>query len=144
LAYTSARQLTLLGIPLFFYTQILIKDSAMNNNISVMDILGDCEVVAEYLTQVLNNSGYEVIRSFDLQRAREVHTSCACSYHGTADCNCQLIILLVYLQTEQPRTLVLHGKNGVSHLGWGDELSPQDESMMLSMFKEVAAMIASS
>ena len=104
----------------------------------------NCEIVSMYLTQELNKAGYQVIRSFDLQSAREVHTSCVCAHHGTTVCDCQMIVLLVYLPSGEPHTLIVHGRDGTSHLGWGNEPSAQDEKIMLTIFKDVFAQINNS
>jgi hypothetical protein len=116
----------------------------MNQYTSSLSIPGDCEIVSMHLTQKLNNAGFQVIRSFDLQRAREVHTSCVCARHGTTECDCQLIVLLVYLPTGEPQTLIVHGQGGTSHLGWGEEIPEQDKNTMLSIFKEVFAQVNNS
>ena len=116
----------------------------MNQNAYSLSIPGDCEIVSMHLTQKLNNAGFQVIRSFDLQRAREVHPSCVCAHHGTTECDCQLIVLLVYLPNGEPQTLVVHGQGGTSHLGWGEEIPEQDKNTMLSIFNEVFAQVNSS
>ena len=45
----------------------------MNQHNFILSIIGDCEIVSMHLTHALNKAGLQVIRSFDLQSAREVH-----------------------------------------------------------------------
>lgn len=60
----------------------------------------------------LEGAGLRVYRSFDLRSARAVDNSCACPYHGTEACDCQMVVLLVYEGQGTPATLVLHGHQG--------------------------------
>lgn len=65
--------------------------------------------VQERLTQ----AGLRVVQTFDLQIARLAHPDCACPNHGTDQCSCQLVVLLVYAkQEEDAATLVIHGQDG--------------------------------
>lgn len=69
--------------------------------------VGD-EAVAT-VTDVLNESGLRVITSFDSQLVR---TPASCPHHGTAVCDCQVVILLIYDKDGQPATLLAHGQDG--------------------------------
>lgn len=60
----------------------------------------------------LEDSGLQVVRSFDLRVARSVHANCACPHHGTEQCDCQMVVLLIYDQQKPPLTLVVHGHDG--------------------------------
>ncbi|MCF6278306.1 MAG: hypothetical protein L3J16_06115 [Anaerolineales bacterium] len=113
----------------------------MSQNTSSVNIPGDCEIVSTYLTQSLKDAGYQVIRSFDLQRARSVHIGCACPHHGNAECSCQMIILLVYLPDGNPHTLIAHGHDGVTRLGWDETLSEEEEASLFAVVKKVFTQI---
>ena len=56
----------------------------------------------------LETAGLRVIRTFDLQEARLVQSDCPCPHHGTAECNCQMSILLVYQGEQPPASLLIH------------------------------------
>ena len=73
-----------------------------------------CDQVLSWINQQLVNAGFRVVQTFDLQVARSAHPDCPCPHHGTAECNCQMVILLVYGKQEDPATLVLHGQDGRS------------------------------
>lgn len=60
----------------------------------------------------LMGAGFRVVPTFDLQVARGAHPDCSCPHHGTAECNCQLVVLLIYGKHEDPATLVIHGQDG--------------------------------
>jgi hypothetical protein len=60
----------------------------------------------------LSREGLRILRTFDLQAARDHLAGYACPHHGAQDCDCQMIVVLVYGQAVQPVTLVLHGSDG--------------------------------
>jgi hypothetical protein len=62
----------------------------------------------------LEQSGFQPVRTFDLQAARLAHLDCPCPHHGTAQCNCQMVVLLVYKADYPPATLVIHGSDETS------------------------------
>ena len=124
MAYQEMRHLTLLGCPEPVYT------CGMSQNTSHLSIPGDCEVVSRILTRSLEIAGYQVILSFDLQRARAVHTPCVCPHHGNAECDCQMIVLLVYLSDGKPYPLLIHGRDRVTRIDWGEAL-PENEAIAL-------------
>jgi hypothetical protein len=91
----------------------------------------DCAAAAVQVTQALAGCGLNVVRSFDLRHvwprtdgvpdtalppkaALVPPAACGCAYHGTAPCDCQMVIMLVYGATGTPATLVAHGHDGVT------------------------------
>ena len=77
------------------------------------------EAIAQAI-QALTSAGLEVVRSFDFQDAHSVHIDCPCPHHGTDQCNCQMVVLLVYEKDKQPVTLVAHGYDGETQLAFVD------------------------
>ena len=74
-----------------------------------------CREAADQLSRTLRRAGLQVSRSFDLQSARQSlrePEGCTCPSHGTVDCPCQYVVLLVHASDEAPLTLVLHGHGG--------------------------------
>lgn len=65
----------------------------------------------EWVQQQLTITGFRVVQSFDLQVARQAHSDCPCPHHGTEQCNCQMIVLLVYGREANPASLVIHGQD---------------------------------
>ena len=75
----------------------------------------DCDEVVDQITEALKKAKLLVSRSFDLQSARQSFTqpqACTCPHHGTAQCACQYVILLVRYRQADPVTLVAHGSDG--------------------------------
>lgn len=65
-----------------------------------------------WITDVLQSSGLRVMTSFDSQLTRTIVAPSTCPHHGTAACDCQIVILLVYDQDGQPATLLADGQDG--------------------------------
>ena len=59
----------------------------------------------------LTRQGLYVLRSFDLRSALAADGPCACPHHGSAHCNCQFLVLLIYGDFAQPVVLTLHGRD---------------------------------
>ena len=78
----------------------------------ILTLQADSQAAIEYSMQCLDLAGFQVLRSFDLKVARAAHLNCTCPHHGTDQCDCQLVVLLVYAQEEPPVTLVVHGHDG--------------------------------
>lgn len=70
-----------------------------------------CEQVQTWVNQQLTSAGFRVVQTFDLQVARLAHPNCSCPHHGTEDCDCQMIVLLIYQKKDDPVTLVIHGQD---------------------------------
>jgi hypothetical protein len=52
------------------------------------------------------------VQTFDLHSARHGLEDCPCPHHGTEQCDCQMVVLLVYANAAEPATLILHGNDG--------------------------------
>ncbi len=61
----------------------------------------------------LDGAGLKVVRSFDFHASRSAmdNFGCDCPYHGTRDCDCQVVVLLVYGDNGTPATLLIHGRD---------------------------------
>ena len=70
-----------------------------------------CDHVLTWVKGQLTGSDFRVVQTFDLQIARMAHPDCPCPHHGTEDCNCQMVVLLVYGKQDEPSTLVIHGQD---------------------------------
>jgi hypothetical protein len=79
-----------------------------------------CAQVQEWVSQQLTSDGFRVVETFDLQVARLAHPDCPCPHHGTEDCDCQMIVLLIYQKQEDPVTLVIHGQDHNTWLSLAD------------------------
>ncbi len=73
-----------------------------------------------WITETLNRANLQVATSFDLRTTRPSLPDCPCPHHGTAGCDCQMVILLVYGPDARPATLVVHSSDGRSSLSLAD------------------------
>src|SRR5581483_8667925 len=71
-----------------------------------------CEQVLVWIHGKLTDAGFRPVKTFDLHVARLAHPDSPCPHHGTDDCNCQMMILLVYGNHGNPATLVIYGQEG--------------------------------
>ena len=101
----------------------------MSQTKQLLTIPIECEAAVAQITERLKSDGLQVIRSFDLKTARMAHTECNCPHHGTEQCDCQMIVLLVYEGAGQPITLVAHDFEGKTLVSI--EYSPPPESNRL-------------
>jgi hypothetical protein len=69
-----------------------------------------------WITQRLVLLGLTVRTSFDLQIAKSAHASCTCPHHGMDQCDCQIVVLLVYDDEGDPASLILHSQDGKTQL----------------------------
>ena len=92
----------------------------MNHLISLLNLHQPTEETVAWAMQRLMACGFRVERTFDLHAARISQVNCPCPYHGTDDCTCQMIVLLVHDQRTQPVTLVVHGHDGQTCLSMVD------------------------
>ena len=84
----------------------------MNRSTYLLTLNLDSDQAIEQVSRRLIDDGLQVVRSFDLQTARSTHTNCTCPNHGTAKCDCQMVVLLVYDKQGEPLTLVAHSQDG--------------------------------
>jgi hypothetical protein len=82
-----------------------------------------CDQALGWASHELNSAGFRVVQTFDLQVARLAHPECTCPHHGEAECNCQMVVLLVYRKQEDPATLIIHGQENRS---WVSMAAPVD------------------
>ena len=65
-----------------------------------------------WIGETLELAHLQVATSFDLRTIRTVDTDCSCPHHGTAACDCQMAVLLIYGADAQPATLLVHSSDG--------------------------------
>lgn len=93
-----------------------------------------CDETLQWTKKQLSQANLRVIQTFDLHTARIGLHDCSCSNHGTDECDCQMVVLLVYGKGIEPVTLVLHGNNGQSWLSLADSpRQPRDSTLALAI-----------
>ena len=86
---------------------------ALMNTLSPFCVLNcPCDEALLWTKKQLLQAGLRALPTFDLHAARLGLADCPCPNHGTEDCDCQMIVMLVYGNAPEPATLILHGNNG--------------------------------
>lgn len=96
-----------------------------------------CSKFVEPLKKGFTDSGLWAFQSFDLQSTRALHEGCTCAYHGTSQCNCQLVVLLVYRAHGDPITLVLDGRDEQTYLFIVDDKGPAIRSATREVIERI-------
>ena len=82
-----------------------------------------CETALQMTKRKLSLAGLRALQTFDLHTARAGLHDCPCPNHGTEVCDCRMVVLLVYGETPQPATLILHGNDGQTWFSMADNPS---------------------
>lgn len=98
-----------------------------------------CDEALRWVRERLTRAGLHPVQTFDLHAAREGLHDCPCPNHGAEDCDCQMVVLLVYGSAESPVTLFLHGNGGQTWLSFADEPHPHADSKALAGIKQALA-----
>ena len=80
----------------------------------------NCEQVLRSVRETLTSTGFRAVQTFNLQIARQAHLECQCAKHGTTNCSCQMVVLLVYGKQDDPVTLILHGEEEATGISLAD------------------------
>jgi hypothetical protein len=68
-----------------------------------------CEKAVEWVLERVSYAGLSVLRTFDLREARPIQAICHCPQHKIDQCDCQMVVLLVYHYGHRPLTMIAHG-----------------------------------
>ena len=74
------------------------------------------EAAAQVAAAGLTRHGFRVVRSFDLRSALTTHADCGCPCHGTAQCTCQFVVLLVYSEAGDPVVVTAHSPDALARV----------------------------
>jgi len=79
-----------------------------------------CDETLQWTKKQLSQANLRAVQTFDLHTARIGLHDCPCPNHGTDECDCQMVILLVYGDSGEPVTLILHGNDGQTWVSMAD------------------------
>ncbi len=79
---------------------------------SILTLDKPCDTAVDWVVEKISEAGLSIMRTFDLQVARQANIDCPCPHHGTDQCDCQMVVLLVYKPGHQPISIVAHGYDG--------------------------------
>lgn len=82
------------------------------------------DIAINLVMQQVISLGFQASTTFDLQEARHAHANCACPHHGTEQCDCQLVVILIYGHAPRPATLIAHGHENKTWFSLVDSFLP--------------------
>jgi hypothetical protein len=95
-----------------------------------------CDKAMQWCKEQITRIGLRSVQTFDLQAARLAAHDCPCPNHGCEDCDCQMVVLLVYGSTPEPVTLILHGNGGQTWLSFADSLRQDGDPTLLASIRK--------
>lgn len=95
-----------------------------------------CDVALQTAKKKLSQANLRALQTFDLHTARHIQQDCPCPNHGTAECDCQMVVLMVYGETPEPATLILHGSDGQTRFSIVDDSFQRADKKLVVSIKE--------
>lgn len=98
-----------------------------------------CDETLQWTKKQLSQAGLRSMQTFDLYTARArfgLH-DCPCPNHGTDECDCQMVVLLVYGESTEPATLILHGNDGQTWVSISENSNQKTSAKTASAIKNV-------
>src|SRR6266540_2342627 len=102
----------------------------MSTLLPFLTLSENCKQVDGWVRARLSRARLRVVQTFDLQIARLAHPDCSCPHHGTEQCSCQLVILLIYGKQEEPATLVIHGQDEKTWLSFSTPMETRSHQSL--------------
>ncbi len=98
-----------------------------------------CDQAVDWVIDRLDKVGLLVLRTFDLQSARQAQAWCPCPYHGTERCDCQMMVLLVYQPHKAPLAIIAHGNDQQTWFSFVDTPQQRADPHLESYIRDLAA-----
>ena len=103
----------------------------------VFIIESPCAQFVERLKIALIDKGFLVLQSFDLQSTRIIHDDCSCPHHGANQCNCEVIVLLIYQGRSAPIPILLDGRDGKTFVSIVIEMEDPSFSHLAEIIEQI-------
>ncbi len=111
--------------------------SETHMNISpFLSVNHSCDEALQWTKIQLLQAGLRPIQTFDLHTAQVGLHNCPCPNHGTTECDCQMVILLVYGKAAEPATLILHGNDGQTWLSIADDPRQRADAKLITAIQQ--------
>ena len=95
-----------------------------------------CDMALQATKKKIAQTGLRALQTFDLHTVRHIQQDCPCPHHGTTDCDCQMVVLMVYGDTPEPATLILHGSDGQTRFSIADDPSQRANGKLIAAIKQ--------
>ena len=102
-----------------------------------------CDQALKTTKANLSQVGLSAVQTFNLNVARLGLHDCGCPNHGTEACDCQMIVLLVYGESPEPATLILHGNNGQTWISISDSAVKRVDARLVTQIRRVLESVVS-
>ena len=110
----------------------------MSNLTSILTLHQSAEATVAWAMQRLMTYGFQVEQTFELHAERMMQVDCPCPYHGTGDCTCQMVVLLIHRPKALPVTIVVHGHDDRTSLSLVDMANQStDESIIQALLSVI-------
>lgn len=106
------------------------------NTSSFLTVDQPCDLALQTAKKKLEQSGLRALQTFDLHTARHTQQDCPCPNHGTADCDCQMVVLMVYGKIAEPVTLILHGSDGQTRFSIANDPNQTVDRRLIASIKD--------
>lgn len=109
----------------------------MGNTSLILALDCACDKAVDWLIQQITGAGLRAMRTFDLRMARAAHGDCPCPHHGSEQCTCQMVVLLVYGSAPHPLSLVAHGSAERTWVSLVDEPRERSDAGLEALIRRV-------
>ncbi len=106
------------------------------NNSPFLSVNHPCDKALQWTKNQLLQANLRAMQTFDLHTARAGLHDCPCPNHGTNECDCQLVVLLVYGKAAEPVTLILHGHDDLTWFSISDNLRQQADPKLMTVIQQ--------
>ena len=103
----------------------------MSNLTPILTLNQEAEIAVIWAMSQLKVRGFQVERTFDLHTARMEHANCPCPHHGTIDCTCQMVVLLIHGIDQQLVTLIVYGNDNHTCLSLVESANQPDGAKII-------------
>ena len=95
-----------------------------------------CDEALQWTKKQLLQAGLRPIQTFDLHAARLAMQDCPCPNHRTNECDCQMVVLLVYGKAAEPVTLILHGNDGQTWVSIANDPQQRADAKLINSIQQ--------
>lgn len=95
-----------------------------------------CDECLPWAMGQVTQAGLRPVQTFDLHAARLALHECPCPHHGTEECDCQMVILMIYGDGADPATLILHGNDGRTWFSIADDPAQRADKKLVAAIKQ--------
>jgi hypothetical protein len=120
---------------------------ALMNISPFLSVNQPCDEILQWTRKQLLKTDLRAVQTFDLHTARVGLHNCPCPNHGTDECDCQMVVLLVYGKAAGPATLILHGNDGQTWLSIADNPLQRADTKLVTAIRqalELKALVSNS